>query len=266
MHSTTRTTIRAGAADDHGAALGLAGTDGVCEVLREWIRTGSYDPTGKLPDEFTLVRELGVSRTRLRAALERLTEEGVLVRRRGQGTFVPTSRVSHRPHASGGFSAAARLMARSVEHRMLSSGTWAMDLISAADFGAAVGSPMHLIERLTMIDDEPLGYGTYVIRADLTPGMLAPELCRANLDLRVWLARSVTGELGHVDVLIEATTADPATAERLGCRAGSSLLRMSRHFFLADGRLLAYGSIAHRGDRFGYRAVREYLGDQETHQ
>jgi GntR family transcriptional regulator len=59
----------------------------VRERLLEGMRAGSF-PGGRLPPEAELARELGVSRTTVRAALHTLAEDGIVSRRRRHGTIV----------------------------------------------------------------------------------------------------------------------------------------------------------------------------------
>ena len=59
------------------------------EILSNRIRVEQvYMPGDKLPNENVLSEELGVSRTTLREAIRPLVREGLLVVRRGLGTFV----------------------------------------------------------------------------------------------------------------------------------------------------------------------------------
>lgn len=60
----------------------------IYQKLAERIRQGIWQPGFKLPAEPVLCRELGVARITLRAALERLTAEGLLSRSRPAGTMV----------------------------------------------------------------------------------------------------------------------------------------------------------------------------------
>ncbi|MBX5452260.1 MAG: GntR family transcriptional regulator, partial [Thermogemmatispora sp.] len=60
----------------------------VRQRLRILISTGLYPPGSRLPNEEELSETLGVSRTTLREALQALAEEGLILRRHGQGTFV----------------------------------------------------------------------------------------------------------------------------------------------------------------------------------
>lgn len=60
----------------------------IYNLLKERIASGFYPPGYQFPDELILAKELEVSRVTLRPALELLMLENLIVRQRGQGTFV----------------------------------------------------------------------------------------------------------------------------------------------------------------------------------
>lgn len=60
----------------------------VIDHLKQDIELGVYKEKEKLPSEFDLAKQLGVSRATLREALRILEEENVIIRRHGVGTFV----------------------------------------------------------------------------------------------------------------------------------------------------------------------------------
>ena len=60
----------------------------VIDRLKNDIDEGLYKEKEKLPSEFDLAKQLGVSRATLREALRILEEENVIIRRHGVGTFV----------------------------------------------------------------------------------------------------------------------------------------------------------------------------------
>ena len=60
----------------------------VYRVIHGRISRGEYGPNEKLPAETELAAKFGVSRPVLRAALERLREEGLVYARQGAGNFV----------------------------------------------------------------------------------------------------------------------------------------------------------------------------------
>jgi GntR family transcriptional repressor for pyruvate dehydrogenase complex len=60
----------------------------VVRHVRDLIFRGKFKPGQKLPTERELVRDIGVSRTSVRAGLQTLSAKGLLVIRHGAGTFV----------------------------------------------------------------------------------------------------------------------------------------------------------------------------------
>ena len=58
------------------------------EYIRAHIKSGAYPVGGQIPTENELTELLGISRPTLRLALDRLTQEGLLMRVKGKGTFV----------------------------------------------------------------------------------------------------------------------------------------------------------------------------------
>jgi GntR family phosphonate transport system transcriptional regulator len=60
--------------------------------IRELIADGTYGPGDRLPSEIALAARFGIHRLTARRAIEELSREGVVVARKGSGTFVATER------------------------------------------------------------------------------------------------------------------------------------------------------------------------------
>jgi GntR family transcriptional regulator len=60
----------------------------VIDKLKSDIDAGFYEAGARLPSEFELSKQLGISRATLREALRLLEDEGVITRRHGVGTFI----------------------------------------------------------------------------------------------------------------------------------------------------------------------------------
>ncbi len=63
-------------------------SDEVFEQMKDQIVSGEWSPGMKIPGELELVELFGVSRVSVREAIHRLVGMGVLIIRRGEGTFV----------------------------------------------------------------------------------------------------------------------------------------------------------------------------------
>lgn len=64
----------------------------LADIILARIRSGEYGPGDRIPSEFDLANAFSVGRPTARQATERLVRRGILVRRRGAGTFVRTDR------------------------------------------------------------------------------------------------------------------------------------------------------------------------------
>ena len=66
----------------------------VKEYLLEQINSGAYQPDEPIPPEREMAAMLGVNRMTLRRAVEELMYEGLLIRKKGSGTFLTKGKVS----------------------------------------------------------------------------------------------------------------------------------------------------------------------------
>ncbi len=76
----------------------------VVHSIREEIDAGRLAPQSRLPTEFELAETLQVSRSVIREAVSQLKADGVLISRRGSGSFIsdkPTGTVFRLPELSG---------------------------------------------------------------------------------------------------------------------------------------------------------------------
>ncbi|MEO6984514.1 MAG: FadR/GntR family transcriptional regulator [Paralcaligenes sp.] len=62
--------------------------DKLYENLLGWIVQGKFDDTGKLPSEADLAKKFGVSRPVVREALSRLRADGIVMSKRGSGSYI----------------------------------------------------------------------------------------------------------------------------------------------------------------------------------
>ncbi|MDX1570238.1 MAG: GntR family transcriptional regulator, partial [Xanthomonadales bacterium] len=65
------------------------------DYITSRIDSGEYKPGSKVPSENQLLREIGASRMTVNRAIRELTEQGVLYRVAGVGTFVAEAKLQH---------------------------------------------------------------------------------------------------------------------------------------------------------------------------
>jgi len=75
----------------------------LADVLRAEIQEGIRRPGSQLPTESEFQRDYGVSRTTIRAALSTLAAEGLVVTRKGFGSYVRDRPPAGHQHPSRGY-------------------------------------------------------------------------------------------------------------------------------------------------------------------
>lgn len=208
------------------------------------------EPGTSMPTERELAVTLGTSRTTLRQALAALAADGRIARTQGSGTFVAEpDRVF--VHQMTSYSEDLRAQGRVPSSVILEVARVKPRPDVAAGLGLETGEEVHRVERLRLVDDEPLA-----LEVAHLPGPL-PRL-RAELERRGSLydtLREAYGvSLARAEDVVETGLATPREAEVLGVDVGAPLLVIRRTAHDADGRAVEYTRSVFRGDRFRFVA------------
>src|SRR5829696_4111801 len=127
------------------------------EYLRSLVEgAGPGDP---LPSEAELCERFSVSRMTVRQALQELTNDGLVERRRGQGTFVAHRPVHRRPGVFLSFTEEMNRRGVQATSRLLSAGMDDPRRPETLDLGVALEDAA-LVPELGWVLDEDLGGGS----------------------------------------------------------------------------------------------------------
>jgi GntR family transcriptional regulator len=92
----------------------------LARFLSEAVRSGQYESNEALPSERALSESLGLSRVTTRKAIDQLTLQGLIVRRRGSGNYIAAPRVEQALSRLTSFSEDLRARGYSPSSRWLS--------------------------------------------------------------------------------------------------------------------------------------------------
>jgi GntR family transcriptional regulator len=196
-------------------------------ILRERVRSGRLVPGDLIPPESALMRDFGVSRITVRAALEQLVREGLIERQRGRGSFVRAAAPDDDPRAClVSFTAQVLAAGRVPGTRDVSveRGDAARVGLPPATFDAQ--EPIVRIERLRTVDGVPAALLRSFLPERLVPGVEAGHF-PANgprQSLLFVLERAFGLRLDHGEETTFAAPIDPATAAALAVAAGSAVV------------------------------------------
>lgn len=219
------------------------------------IHSGRWAPGTRLPPERELCRQLDVSRATLRQALAELEERGLITRHQGRGTFVTHERIT--APLSGTFSLREALAARggAVVTRVLSQTTSDASRQLASELGCLPGDPLLHLERLWLVDGEPLVLESSYLPLAIFPGLEHADLARRSLYqvLREDFARVVA----QARETIEPVILTPAECALLGVPRHTPAILTRRVTTDREGVIVELGQALLRGDRSRYLLIRE---------
>jgi GntR family transcriptional regulator len=227
------------------------------------IRSGQWAPGSRLPAERDLCEILDVSRATLRQALAELEERGLISRHQGRGTFVARPRVE--AALSGFFSIREALGARgmTVVTRVLSVSMIEASRQLSADLGCLPGDPLVRLERLRLVDAEPLILETSHLPDALFPGLAAADFVTRSLYdiLREDYGRAVS----DATEMLEPVVTTARESGLLGLTGHAPAILTRRVTRDTDGTIVELGHALLRGDRSRFLLQRHVREPWATH-
>lgn len=221
------------------------------DTLRARIMDGSYPPHSQMPSEQELCVMFGVSRITVRQALGDLQKEGLIFRIHGKGTFVAKPKAFQNVTSLQGFAEAMASLGHEIVNRVHAKAVVEADASIAQKLEVATGSPVVRIERIRLLNREPISVETTWLPVDPGRRVLGADL--VTRDIFLILENDCGVLLGHADVRIDAVLADAAVSAPLHVAIGSPILRIERLSFTAEGRPIDFETLHFRGDAFQYR-------------
>ena len=214
-------------------------------ALRSRIRDRIYLPGERLPSELTLTENFGVSRATVRTVLTRLANEGLIVRRQGDGTYV-NQRVGE-VSSLGGLLDYGRLITESgykptiqpvsIMHR-------AATEEEANLLNLTVGDPVVVLVRLFLADERPFILATNIIPQTLFTS--DADFYDGRLSLQKFLQQYCQHTIDYAIYEIQPVLAnDETTARLLECPPDHLLLQFSTTFYNNADQPIVWGQSAY---------------------
>lgn len=218
------------------------------ELLRNLIRGPEYQDGKLLPNEVDLSKQLAISRTTLRQAINKLVYEGLLVRKKGVGTKVAEATVSSRSMNWLSFSQEMEARGITIRNYELTL-TWVLPDEKLANF-FEIGTDKKILkmERLRGKPEWPFVF--FVSYFHPRVGLTGEEDFRRPLYEIFEKDHSVIATLSKEE--ISARAADGFIAGKLGIDKNSPILVRKRYVFDQGDRPIEYNIGYYRADSFVY--------------
>lgn len=232
------------------------------DAIRSIIEQGLFKPGDLIPGESDLCEYFDVSRPVIRQALNGLYHEGLVIRKKGKGTFIREPKILERfgQEITGFYqemtSRSYQIKTEVLEQEIISANN---EEISAY-LSINIDEPIVLLKRLRYLRDEPILIVTSFLPANKCNGLIEEDF--SELSLYEFLERRMGCKLSYGKRSIEAVLADFEQAKLLKIRKGDPLLFISSIIYLEDGTPIEYYQSYYRADRYKFEVelikLREY--------
>ena len=216
--------------------------------IKDKILQKTWKPGSQIPGEMDLCDEYGVSRTVVRQALRELELDGLIIRRKGKGTFVAEPKVSEGlVQKLTGFyqdmiDRGLRSNTQVLHHRVVP----CMDKV-AEYLQISPGTKVIDINRLRFVEDAPIQLVNSYLPFDLCPKLSDVDL--TDRSLYEYLERECGVFIARGRRYIEAVAASEVEAKLLQIDRGAPLIMLDSISYLENGTPIEYYHAVHRGDR-----------------
>jgi len=221
------------------------------EDLRGRIHAGEFMPGALLPTEEQICTDYGVSRITVRRALDALIAQGLIVRRRGVGSFVAEPKAGVR---------SVRL-AGSLDEFLAASGMLETQMVSLEEAVAPPeiaellqiekAAPVVRLEALTLLKSAPIGYLNIYFPAEIGR-LFEPADINSNVPVIRTMERKLNTRVVRAEQVIEPDRAGAAAGKHLDIDPQSPVLRVTRVYFTAFDKPIEVALIRYHPERYRY--------------
>ena len=200
-----------------------------------------------IPSERQLSASLGVSRLTVRAALDELVREGLLVRRHGSGTFVSEPKIAQELTMTS-FTEdmrrrGMRPTSRTIDLRVVPAGARLGRFLKVSP-----SEPTLVAKRLRLADGETMAIETLHVPNSLVPGLTGKDLETQSFYELLSERYGITIAGGIQQ--IEPTVTNEEESDALGVPLHSPAFLFERTSRSFDGKTVEFVRSIYRGDRY----------------
>lgn len=230
------------------------------DQLLEAVASGDLMPGEPLPSEREFSKSLGISRMTVRRALTDLEARGRLRSQVGKGWYVSTAKIEQKLEQLSGFSADMRAIDLDVKSQLIEFTCQPANAKLAHLLGIDPGDPVYHLDRIRLINGDPIGLEYPRIPAAVCPGLERFDFTRDSIYRVMRDEYGLT--LDHAYQSIEATLVNWHEAKLLMVDPGVPAIRGKRTVFDPQGVVVEVSTAVYRGDRYKYQL--ELRGDSKV--
>lgn len=222
----------------------------IANDVRRKILDGKYKANDQLPFEKELCEQYEVSKMTVKKALDILVAEGLIIKRRGAGTFVKDLSVEDMERMIVG----SQILGTSAYYptRSLTSKVLRFEIVVANEkvankLNIPLASFVYDIERVRILDGKPI-----VIENTFMPVSVIPDLSLQNVEASIYeyIQDGLGLKIQSAHRNITVRKASDKEVEHLELKTGDPVGIVEQIGFLSSGTTFEYSISTHRYDAF----------------
>ena len=219
----------------------------IVEKIKNLLMEKKLKPGDKIPPEEELCKIFDVSRTTIRNAINRLVLEGILVRKKGKGTFITKPKLDLTfANKFIGFGEDLLKKGMKLENIVLEKKIIKPSQWLAKELNISVKEDVFLLSRLRKVDDVPILIVNSYIPYKLCPGI---EKVDFSKELLYPTLRNKYGiNISCVERTFEPVILEEYEAKLLDVKVGIPAFFVRSKSYMEDGELVEYYEAFIRGD------------------
>lgn len=229
----------------------------VAQSLVERIQQGIYSNMQRLPSEYQLADEYGVSRLTVRKAIERLVTAKILVKDPGKGTYIMSTNSSNKVESGRmglqSFTEAAETYGKQSRTQVLDYQPLIQPDQRVEEKLNLRNNPQPEVDELVrrrFWDDDPMTIEDIVILHKYVANHQKNDFKHSLFQI---LAETV--EIAYSNQEIEAIKVDEKLAKLLHVQEGDLILCVHSLTYTADGQPIFYDTSYYRADKYTFKTT-----------
>jgi len=218
-------------------------------IIKDRILTGNYKSNTKIPDGASLGREFNCSELTIKKALDILVNDGLVVRKRGSGSYVKRPLSTQAPKHLYGTTKNAEVSNQRLETKVLDFSVVPATQFLSERLNCEEGDMLYHLVRVRIIDDEP-----HVIEDTFMPINVITGLSRQHIESSLYsYINNVLGLKIHSSTMeITVPNATELESEHLNVPIGSNVVNVEQVGYLDNGDIFEYSNVKHLCQNFRF--------------
>ena len=223
--------------------------------IKEDILSEKYKPNEQLPFEKELCEKYNVSKMTVKKALDLLVNDGLIIKRRGSGTFVKDitekeiQRIIEKKQFSGltTTSIGHKVTSKVLEFKIINATKEIADILNIEE-----DEFIYFLYRVRYVDDKAVVIEKTYIPLNLIPGM---KLADVKKSIYGYIKDKLGLNIQSAHSTVRAMKSDELDRKYLNLEKDEPILEAERVAYLDNGKVFEYSFSRHRYDKFEFKSI-----------